>query len=347
MTTKRTWMKVMVPVVAAGVIAGCVKREEKITVARDGRVTIELDIEGKPGEMECGDAWPSAASGWNMTYETRHDEHDGDLKAMHSLRTFEAGETLPRSFAAPNDPDAAMYLDFPTEVKIEDREDGTYYHFHRVYSPRPFQRIHYAERAYIDDEVKKLAETPVEQLPDEQKLKILRAFAKVESAKLVDLARIALSESGLNVAQDHWLLARKAALDVYDAIDWDAILTIYQESSTEARDARFARESDRVRDEAAAAMLSTLRKTAKLSDESTARFERKLTAEQRRFDLTNAISGHSFGVAVELPGELIAHNGKDVTNGAATWEFSGEDFRDRAFELMASSRVAKGSGGGR
>ena len=47
-------------------LAGCLKRKETITIARDGRVQIALDFEGDTNDVENGDAMPSAASGWQV-----------------------------------------------------------------------------------------------------------------------------------------------------------------------------------------------------------------------------------------------------------------------------------------
>ena len=57
--------------------------------------------------------------------------------------------------------------------------------------------------------------------------------------------------------------------------------------------------------------------------------------------ITEQVGGHLFQVEVEMPGRIVAHNADkvDSDNGPAVWEFSGEAFRDRPWEIMITSRV--------
>ena len=85
-TGNRTWNRlagVTVGSLVLVVMLGCVLREEKIRIAKDGSVAIELGITGEATQINEGDAMPSAASGWKVERTTEiRDGKDAFLRVV-------------------------------------------------------------------------------------------------------------------------------------------------------------------------------------------------------------------------------------------------------------------------
>jgi len=163
MTTKTMSFVILINA-ALMVLTGCLKRTEKITVAPDGRATMQLTYEGDPDEFENGDAMPGDAAGWSLQRKSEFDDEGKEEVTLTATQQFASTEDLPRSYASPNDDETDLYLDFPTSVQIDRRRDGTYYYFTRTYTPRKWAYMQHWQDTLIDDNVQKLSDKPVEQL---------------------------------------------------------------------------------------------------------------------------------------------------------------------------------------
>ena len=333
---------VLTPILLA---VGCVKRKEKITVRQDGAVTVAIDYEGDLGDFDKGDAMPSPASGWKVEREVKSEvRQEGERKDEVKLtgeRTFKPGEELPGSYAAPKDPNAALFLKFPTTLTRERRKDGEYLHFRRVYAPRDWAYVQLWSDLHLDDNIKKLGEKKPEELTHDERLQLIRAFAGVEAYKQIELAQRALNESDPSSKPDHWLLARAALLKVYEEkVDWDEIVKRYENTPQEDQDDQFERESQRISGEAHQAFVGSLERDAGYDADHLAKFDRAYERAKKFYDITNDLGGHSFGIEVAMPGTIVAHNGdKADEDGTVKWEFDGKAFRDRPYELMVTSRL--------
>lgn len=323
-------------------VMGCVKRKETITVKPDGAVTVAIVYEGDKGDFDKGDAMPSEQGGWKVSRENRTEENNQETVDLTGERTFKPGEELPRSYAAPNDPDAALYLKFPTTLTRERRKDGVYLHLRRVYVPRDWAYVQFWADQHIDDQIKKLGEKKPEELTHDERLQLIRAFAGVEAYKQIELAQRALKESDDKLKPDHWLLARHAVLNVYEeGVDWDEIARRVATLSEEERDQEFERESQHLVDEAHQAIARSLKQDAGYDAERIAKFESAYKRAKKYWDVTNQLGGHGFEITVQMPGTIVAHNGDKVDDdgGTVEWEFGGDAFRDRPYELMVTSRL--------
>lgn len=346
-------------------LAGCVLREEKIQIAKDGSAVVELEISGTPAELANADALPSAKSGWAVQQRIEQDKDEEKL-FLTTERSFAPGETWPSTFAAPSDPDGDLSLAFPTELRVEDRPDGVYYFFHRVYTPRNWAYVQYWQDVFFDEEVQKLGEKPVEELTREERRSIIQAFASFEAFKQAEFARTALAECApdlsmtdrlaarqalLDVYKNYGLLARSLRLNIFDKEDEPvyAIMDRCSFSTEQARDACYDAEASRLLKEAHSAVTAKLRGDLGFKPGQVARYERAFDRARRRYEITNQLGGQHFEVTVELPGEVIAHDGDDASFDEAegmsgvVWRFEGNAFRDRTHELTVVSRVAKES----
>ncbi len=371
MSTNRLTMTASLAVL---ICPACVLREEKITISRSGAALIELEITGTEAELSGGDAMPSLESGWEVELRIKK-ENDKEELVLTTSRRIAPGEAMPRSLADPDDPDADLYLEFPTEVRVERRADGTYYYFHREYTPRRWAFVQYWHDVVMDDDVKKLGETPLGELNRDDQRKVIQAFATAEAHRQVELAGEALAECGVNVPVEAALQARLALLGVYNSYDLlteddsavtfgEALLAPVGEAnaaddgdaldrlidgceglSDDRRDACYDETAAGLFDEARSAYTDSLRDGGHVTRVELAAFSRSHDRARRRYEITDTLAGHHFWTMAIMPGTIIAHNANELEHRESTgqtgalWEFDGRAFRDRTHELWAVSRV--------
>ena len=368
----------LVPLVAAvltglAVCTGCFLRTETITIGRDGAVTMEVKFEGSAEEHETFDALPTRQSGWEVLESFRMEE--GEKKyTVESSRRFGPDEELPSGYAAAADPDADLVLEFPTSVRVEERRDGRYFFFRRVYAPRKWAYIQHWQDVFFDSDMKRLGEKPVEELTREQRRKIIQAFGSVEAHKQLEFARAALAEIHLNVPIEHRLMARESLLHVYRGCGFlagdhsakgsgEELLapvgpsadgtSDYLDRLIERCDSQddvgdcYDTEATRLLDEARGAFVLSLRDEARLGGVGLAHFTEAYQRAERYHAITEQVGAHQFEITVSVPGTIIAHNADEIEAGAdegagqsaATWRFDGSAFRDRPHELVVVSRL--------
>ena len=361
MLTNRLTTLATVVLLALSAGTSCVERTETITIARDGAVIIELEYEGTEEELARGDAMPSAETGWNVARETKKDGDDVEV-VLKSKRRFEPGDPLPSTFAAADDPDADLYLEFPTTVRMERRRDGTYYYFHRVYTPRPWAYVRHWEDKFFDDNIKKLTDKPVEELTFGDRIQIVEAFAGFEAFKQIEFAKIALEESNPDLPVEQWLIARRALIGFYEEE-----LEVYEQEGVysgpivdtiefcerlpeDEKDKCFDEEARCILAAGYDALVRSLRHDTGLAKWQMATFEEAYTRAERHYKITEQLGGHVFGIDVVMPGTIIAHNAIDgdvevdpaeegSNTSGVTFTFEGNWFRDRPYEIVVVSRL--------
>ena len=341
MTTKRLTLLSLLVLIALPAVSGCLKRKEKITVRPDGVVKIRLKYSGSGEDLDSADAMPSAKTGWSVT-RTVEKGGEEDKHILTAKRRFDPGEALPSSLATEDDPDADLYLSFPTELTIERRADGVYYRFHRLYMPRKWAYVRYWHDRFVNDEIEELGKKSAEDLSHKERVEILKAFADIAAFEQVEFARAAVVAAHPDLPPEQWLSARSGLIQVYRDIDYDDFVARYQAVPEKERDAEFEKESDEIVAEAYQALIASLRSQAGYDDARLAAFEKAYAREKRLYDITDELGGHQFSVKIKMPGEVIAHNADrwhDEDEGYLVWEFNGDAFRDRPFELRVTSRL--------
>jgi hypothetical protein len=344
---QKCWNPAGAILTVAGILAapGCVLRKEAIRVSADGSATIDLEISGTEDELAGEDAMPSERSGWSIV---RRIEKEGDEEkvVLESRRVFEARESLPRTFAAKDDPNAGLYLDFPTTIQMEQRGDGLYYVFRRSYTPRRWGYVQFWQEQLFDDNIRKLAEKPVEDLSRDEKMQIVQAFSGLEAYKQLTFAEEALKKLSADVPLEAGLWARRALLDVYeeDNAFFGSVLDRCEPLPKDDQNDCFLRESERILQEGRIAYVDSLRNQARVNDAQLDRFSRACDWEKRYYEVTDQLGGHAFEIDVYLPGEIVAHNAdkselNDRGEGYVRFQFDGKAFRDRSHELIVVSRV--------
>ncbi|MDO8630126.1 MAG: hypothetical protein Q7R41_06495, partial [Phycisphaerales bacterium] len=149
-------------------------------------------------------------------------------------------------------------------------------------------------------------------------------------------------ESDRDLSQDAWLCARAALLKVGEGVNWDAFVDRVVNLSEDERNQTFEQESQRIVQDSLEAFRRALRAAANYGDSPMERFEAAYNRANKRYTITNKLGGHEFRILVHMPGEVVAHNADKMDDdGAAFWEFGGNAFRDRPYELMITSKLPK------
>lgn len=318
---------------AALTLTGCLEREEKIAVKPDGSANITLHITGDKADFEKGDAMPSAAGGWKLTQTP--DPTKPDQINVSATRSFAAGQ-LPGTLATT--PEAqSISLRFPTEIWIEDRPDGRYYQFRRIYQKRVDAPYTLARREMQrDPKTAKLLDTPPEQLTDEQRKKLIEEFkaSEVEKQHQFILAGMAAIP---NQPQDTGLRILAAATAGANSLDTGAALKLLAEPPSRERDATIEKTANDFFASVKRAIDEAI-ENEHLAPETKSAFLKAMVHERADREVTEDLSDESFKVELALPGEVVVSNG--TANGSGvSWSFDGYALMDRDQILMATSRV--------
>ncbi|MGH7242607.1 MAG: hypothetical protein ACREJD_04250 [Phycisphaerales bacterium] len=320
---------------AAFTLTGCLEREEEIAVKPDGSATITMHITGDKADFEHGDAMPSAAGGWTIVSTPNPKKpEDVDVSATLAVGAGKFPGTFATSAAA-----EAISLKFPTEVWIEDRADGRYYQFRRIYQHRADARYTLVKReAERDPKRAKLLETPPEELTPDQRKKLVDEFrdAEIEKQHQFVLAGMAAIPDR---PQDTGLHILAAVAKGAHGFDIDAALDLLSRPPSKERDAAIERASKDFLASIEKAVESAI-VAENLSPTDGASFRAAMAHEKAMREITEDINDENFKVWLSLPGEIVASNGK-ADGAGVSWTFDGFALMDRDQFLMATSRVPK------
>lgn len=324
-------------------VLGCLERKETIRVHRDGAIDLEIEYSGAPADFAGADAMPSETTGWRVQDQVWK-ENDRDRQRRRGKMRLPAGAPLPESFAVEGEPLADAALRFPTQVTVERRADGTYYHFRRVYDMRESARyaIH---RELLEDEnsrLKELMEQDSAEYSPQDHRELLTFALHIEAAKMLEFVRGGCEAVGDAWPQDFGLRLASAVKDVFDKADVEWAVELLQQPQSAERDAELEGLGNEVVAEAHAALDATFVEL-RVPRAQVELFRRGFELEKLRHAVTENVRDHIWEIRVELPGEIVAHNGEhDDDTGAVEWKFQGKVLMDREHVLMATSRVPRG-----
>ena len=105
-------------------------------------VVLSVGCGGAGGQLPWSDDFSDPASGWQVSASQEKDT-DGKVTkhVLTAVQEFAPGQPLPGVDGDPGDPDRSLYVQYPTTVTVDQRDDGTYYHFRRVYPARSFAQV--------------------------------------------------------------------------------------------------------------------------------------------------------------------------------------------------------------
>ncbi|MFG0329701.1 MAG: hypothetical protein ACF8PN_07365 [Phycisphaerales bacterium] len=321
------------------VVIGCVERDEKITVRRDGSARIVATFQSDTSDdVRNEDAAPGAAAGWTIE-ERRPVGNDGKEKyQLIATREFLPGAELPDTFAAPGSAHADRMLRFPTRVTVERRPDGMYYHFYRRYEPRRWAPV-----GALKDIADEQSNPYLEQQSGGGALDAfqLRSLSEIQVRfaieRLETIAREAFVETNPQAPQDAWLAAHEALRDFRANIDYGALADLIRQAESGPEDDTFERLERQFEDAVLEALESALRASPGVSN--LGGFRSEYASIKKGYGVTEDLADENFTIRVEMPGTIIASNAESSDGSTATWQFPGPLLFDRPIELMVTSRV--------
>lgn len=329
---------------------GCLERKETIRVTRDGTVDWQVEYKGDKGDFGPGDALPDRKQGWNVDVQAERDEqgNESDKLELRGAMKIHAGDPMPDSFAGKDEPLHELALQFPTEVTVERKPDGVYFHFKRTYKARAFANIEYTRKKLSDEaKLEELSNKKNEELTDEERSRMLTTLIQIEGAKQIEFLRLAidaLPQRGVKWPQHIGLLARQALIDRYDHVDLTEFSSLLSAAESEERDQEIAGLAGRFNDETHALLARRLQELHLPGHEIEALMDAVHDEETRRA-VTEDLGDEKFEITVELPGEVIASNASSIDGKTLKWEFDAQAVMDRDHVLMASSRITHQTAG--
>ncbi|MGE0480799.1 MAG: hypothetical protein AB7Q17_10055 [Phycisphaerae bacterium] len=338
-TGLRTVCLVAATPLALAALVGCLERKETITVRPNGAVRIEMRIQGEPQDVFTGDQMPDLRTGWRVDDETvTKDDGKQEFRRVATL-DLPAGSALPTSFAPQDDANHETALQFPTDVRVERRADGTFYHFKRVYQPREQARFEYLKSALQEAGVFKAAEgKDLAELSTDELSDLVRALRTIEASKHAQFVQLAVDTVGEKWPGHFELLLRAAVTRHFEGAEVAPVVALLQQPGGEARDRQIDEFGRRLTTDARDVLRRTLMDLG-APRRQIEQFFAAYDLEQARRAVTEDIGDETFEVRVALPGKLIAHDGDLVEDGAVVWKFPGKALYDRPQTLTALSRV--------
>ena len=299
---------VLVPALVLATTIGCIKRSETITIFEDGRVRLETEIVGDPDDVHNGGAMPTAQSGWQVTDRTETDAEGKEELTRIAKREIPAGQPLPSSYAPPDSRLDLIALQFPTTVTIEQRSDGTYYHFKRVYRRRDYADVQYwKDKVTESDEIKAITQKEPDQVTQEERAKLAEALIDIEAnqtAAFVEQAGLAIPNG---ISQDALLQARRGASNVFEANELtDRVIELLGKNDDAAADELAGIEREvfsRVREGIETGLADGGVRRAVIDQ-----FLNQYELAREAFATTEDLGDETWFVGVEMPGRVIAHN---------------------------------------
>ena len=324
-------------------LSGCLERKETITVDRNGGVRIRVELEGDPSDFDTGDVLPTREAGWKVE-EQMVENDDGSKKLRRiAMRSYRAGSDLPDSFADSDHPQYEVALMSPTDLTVEKRSDGTYYNFKRVYEGREearfanWQRILKAEYGGFED----MADKSPGELSIEDRTRLIEAIRKMEGYKRCEYVDDAVAAAGEDWPQHYGLLLRQAMLDCFVKSDVSEVVELLGRPESDERDAAINELGNEIVDTCCDDLRAQLESWHVSNSQIEEFFAAYNEAEARRA-VTEDLADEVWTVRVEMPGEIIAHNGEQTDDGVVEWGFDAEALHDRDQVLMVTSRVQRG-----
>lgn len=323
--------------------SACVERKEHLTIRPDTSVLYQVIHKADSlEELYDGDAVPKIAGGWMAEQRQEKDDEGKTTFTLVAETAISPAANLPANYALPADADADLYLQFPTTLKVEQRADGTYYHFDRVYPARAWAQIEFLQ--------KQLVQEPLEGLPSDmhdwtpqQRLDVIHALATFETEKMLIFARSAFLVITPDAAQDRWLAVRSEMHDCLARLDYNALSRLLEPKDDlldQQKQGQAIDDETKRFEQALIDRLNDAMKTlAGYEGAQLAGFKRQYQREKRFYEITQDLGDDKFEITVEMPGAITAGNADSTSATAATWTFTGKMLRDRELELMVTSRV--------
>ena len=338
-TVRKRVLTAMAGVYVVSVLGGCVKHEETITVSPDGVVHLKIEVAGDREDMENGAPALARAPGWEFHEHLVIKEDDDQEICRRIETTIPAGHPIPATYPTADSDGQALVIQHPTTLIVERRRGDTYYHFRRVFEPRPWAFVNYWRNIFSEE----YGDIDPDEMGREQTVELVEKLLGVGRRK-----ELALINAAWRTMDEPW--PQDVRLAVYDAVsravsdvDMDRLVDLLE--SGEKDDDEVGDELDaltrRIEEQVAEETRDAIRESG-ISERRADSFQALLQRERRRFVITEDYQDEEWDIRLEMPGTLLGHNGDEIVDGRVRWELKGDMFYDRQVELLATSMVPRG-----
>ena len=291
------------------------------------------------------------AEAWESELEDakRRGDADDDSLALEVVGEFPSVESWPHWFASEADPYATAYLERDASLGIREEGGRRVYTFERTYRGRDFARLDFLSRAEAGIEDDKEMDELLERFSDDE------SFSANELLRVADFVQGIFGEIAELAARDAMLgiyLEGDASLpttvlpSVFERVRSGARRMVGPEELLEIRAAMLAEDDDEtlVIQQLERDFRERVRRDidAGLAEQGIAETTRNavLYALEWGFTAQDAygeIRDEEFRVMLALPGTLVAGNFQATEDGAAVWEFKGDELASHDVVLRAVS----------
>lgn len=325
---------------------GCVKRTQTITVHADGGVDLVFEEEGDRKDMESGAPPMAARPGWQFDEQAEpHSDKDDEVRRTARI-TLPAGSPLPEVYPNNDSAGEALGVHHPAAVTVERRREGVYYHFRQVFKPISWAYLNYCTESILEPVMQKLEDQDVNNLPHDDKVKLVSALVETDLCKRLAGARRAVRAVHPPLTDDEWLMVRETITKVLQGIPTETVLAALEANESAEKENgstpdALAELTRAVNRDVAEAVRRTLAEFNFPPDRMNAVLA-ALDEQARRAAIAEDYADESWEVRVLLPGRVLRHNAATLDGEYLTWKIDAEGIHDREVELLATSVVHSG-----
>ena len=158
---------------------------------------------------------------------------------------------------------------------------------------------------------------------------------------MLTFARAAFLEVSPDAPQDGWLEVHAAVQAFKGELDTERIARLMEIEDEQERDEALEAEAERWEERTMERLKDAVRDHCGYGGRQLSDFLHRYERKRRFFEITGDLGDDGFEITVVLPGTITGSNADATEGNRATWKFSGQRFRDRDVELMASSRIPR------
>lgn len=320
--------------------AGCLEVNEEIHVSESGEARLVIIFEGNQDEFSSVVALPSEADWQIDTLEVENPDKEEPEMKLRAERVVKPGGEFPSTFANPNDPLADKQLQFPTELKVWNDGNRTFYEFKRTYLSRRHYRFVGGDNDQINEDLeKRVLEQGIFNVPEQDRAQYLTSLSRQFRLQMISMYEEAMGEM---------IFSGRLEADLLDPISLQAKQMLEEMLTSETvlsivslPDDSVGIALDALKTEIEKRFIAALKERAAGANEIAGELRAALARINLEWEITEKLDNDLFFIVVYLPGTLIKTNGKTNPDylGSAEWEFEGKDLHDRSIPLYALSVV--------
>ena len=319
---------------------GCLEVSEEIHVNQSGEARLVITLEGDKDEFSSVVALPSEVDWQIDTLEVENPDKEEPEMKLRAERVVNPGEEFPSTFADPSDLLADKQLQFPTELKVWNEGNRTFYEFKRTYLSRRHYRFVGGDEDQINEDLeKRVLEQGIFNVPEQDRAQYLTSLSRQFRLQMISMYEEAMGEmifSGrlkANLLDPVSLQAKQMIEEMLTSETVLSIVSLPDDSVGIALDALKTEIENR--------FIAALQERTVDSDKIAEELRAALAQINLEWEITEKLDNDLFLIVVYLPGTLIKTNGKTNPDylGTAGWEFEGKDLHDRSIPLYALSVV--------